>query len=351
MKIAILGPLDTPISKDALGGTEIWTYNFAEKLIEKGHSVNLFASEGSNFSGKLVESARRDEVEIPGPVLKVSKDKIIECSIKQMQSVIESQGDFDLVHISNCNFYFYLPLLHQLKKPVVLTVHSYNFDGEEAGSLFTKYPQPCYVFNANSFKKTWPEPKNYKVIYTGIDLDSFEFNHDPKRYIFWMGRIHKDKGIEDAIKFAQRSGEELVIAGPVRNEEYFNQEVKPFLAENIKFVGELNHLNKVDFYKNAKAFLMTTKREESFGLVAAEALACGTPVLTYDRGALSEVVSDGETGFVVSPDDIEDLIKKAKLLNTINREKCRERVEKLFNLDTMVENYIKLYKQLLEEDE
>ena len=349
MKIAIIGLLDTPITKDSLGGTEIWTYNFAEKLISLGHEVTLFASEGSSFSGKFYQVANRSDVELPGSVLKLSKEKIVEFSIKQINEVIKIQDQFDIIHISNCNFYFYLPFIKKFHIPVIITVHSYNFSGSHAKELFEKYPQPFYVFNAKSFEKTWPAPKKYQVIYTGINLNDFEYNPNPENYIFWMGRIHQDKGIQDAIKFAQKSKEKLTIAGPIRNQEYFDQEVEPFLSDKIQYVGELNQIEKVDYYKKAKAFLLTTKREESFGLVAVEAMACGTPVIAYNRGALAEVISDGETGFVVEPDNIGELVEKSKLIDSIDRKACRARVEKNFDIDLMTKNYLDLYQKLLEE--
>ncbi|MEI6144584.1 MAG: glycosyltransferase family 4 protein [Candidatus Berkelbacteria bacterium] len=349
MKIAILAALDTPVSADSLGGTEIWTHQYAEELISKGHDVTLFASEGSSFPGKLFESAKRSDVELPGQLLQVSREKIVEFSIRQIEEVIKIQDQFDIIHLSNCNFDFYLPYVKKFHKPVVLTVHSYNFSGEKAEELFLKYPEVFYVFNANSFKKTWPEPRHYCVIHTGINLANFEFNQSPENYIFWMGRIHKDKGIEDAIEFAKKTGEKMIIAGPIRDQEYFDLEVGPYLSSNIEYVGELDHKKKVQYYKQAKAFLMTTKRDESFGLVAAESLACGTPVIAYDRGALSEVISDNETGFIVEPDNIEQLVEKSKLIDSVDRAACRQRVEKNFNISAMTDKYLELYKKLMEE--
>jgi len=350
MKIAIVGMLDTPITKNSLGGTEIWTYHFAEKLVELGHDVKLYASEGSHFSGPVIESAKRSQIEIPGEILQVDKEKIIKYSVKQIKEVIKKQAQFDIIHISNCNFNFYLPYIKNFYRPVIITVHSYNFPGNEAGKLFKKYPEPFYVFNAESFKKTWPEPKKYQAIYTGINVNKFIYKSKAQNYIFWMGRIHRDKGIEDAMKFAAKSAEELIFAGPIRNQEYFDLNVRPYLSTNIKYVGELDSKKKVKYYGNAKAFLITTKRDESFGLVAAEAMACGTPVLAYNRGALSEIIEDGMTGYVVEPDNVDQLVEKSKQINQINRRKCRDRVEKKFNIKTMIKDYIELYKKLLEKN-
>lgn len=349
MKIAIVCPLDTPITKNAFGGTEIWNYVYAEKLFAEGHKVTIFASEGSEFSGKIIEVVQRKQVEVPADVLTLSKEEQVAYSINQLLTVLEREEQFDVIHISNCNFYFYLPLLRLFKKPIVLTVHSYNFSGLEAGNLFNSFPVPTYVFNAESFKKVWPVPQKYQVIYPGINLADFEYNKQPDDYIFWMGRIHPDKGIEDAIKFAQKVNKKVIIAGPIRKEEYFNREVKPFLSDKIRYIGELNHEKKVKYYKNAKAFLVTTKRDESFGLVAAEAMACGTPVLAYDRGALPEIIEDGVTGFIIEPNNIEQLIERSKQLGQLNRQKCRERIKKKFNIEIMVEKYIELYQKLLED--
>jgi len=352
MKIAILGALDTPITKNSLGGTEIWTYHFIECLTALGNSVTLFASEESSFSGTLVESVKRSDIEISGEILRVDKKKIIKYSIRQIKDVIKKQTQFDIIHISNCNFYFYLPYIKEFHKPVIITVHSYNFSGDVASELFGKYTEAYYVFNAKSFKKTWPEPRRYSVIYTGINLANFEFNQHPENYIFWMGRIHKDKGIEDAIQFAKKTREKMIIAGPVRDQEYFDLEVKPFLSEMVEYIGELDSKKKIEYYKNAKAFLVTTKRDESFGLVAAESMACGTPVVAYNRGALAEVVADGETGFIVEPDNIDQLVEKSKLIDSINRQSCRKRVEENFDIKIMMERYLELYQKLLEaEDE
>lgn len=346
MKIALVGPLDSPVKKDASAGSEIWTYNFAEQLKKRGITTSLYAASGSEFSGELIITVDyKDLLKNDGG--SISKTKFAFFSISEMVQVVHDQAKYDLIHLSVYSLTYYFPLIELITKPVIVTLHGLSFKKEDAKILLSKNPKANFVAISNSLLTDWDRPRNYKVIHNGISLTNFLFTEGKRKYFFWMGRISKEKGVEDAIKFAQKTKEELIIAGPIRDEEYFNQFVKPNLNSKIRYVGGLGLKEKIKYYQGAKAFLMPVKWEEPFGLVAVEAMACGTPVIAYDRGALPEIISDGIDGFIVKPDDIDGLIKAAKKIEEINRKKCREKVESHFTLEKMVDEYLDYYEEVM----
>jgi len=346
MKIALVGPLDSPVKKNASAGSEIWTYNFAEQLKMRGISPSLYAASGSEFSGELITTVDyKDLLESDGG--DISKTKFAFFSISEMVRVVHDQARYDLIHLSVYSLTYYLPLIELIAKPIIATLHGLPFKKEDAKILLSKIPKINFAVISNSLLTDLERSRNYKVIYNGINLPDFPFAAGKRKYFFWMGRISKEKGVEDAIKFAQKIKEELIIAGPIRDEEYFNQFVKPNLNSKIRYVGGLGLKEKVKYYQGAKAFLMPIKWEEPFGLVAIEAMACGTPVIAYDRGALPEIISAGSDGFIVKPNEVEGLIKAAKKIIEIDRKKCREKVEKHFTLEKMVDEYLNYYKEIM----
>lgn len=344
MKIAIVGPIDNPVSGNSTAGTEIWTYNFSEELVKGGHDVTLFASAGSRFSGKLEQVIGGSAVRKEGSREEVSRPKFSLFSIKEMVDVVRNQDKFDLIHLSVYSFHYALPLIDLIKIPVVITVHGTAFSDREIGEVFNLYKSPHYVFISRFFTKKWSGPKNFETIYNGIDVAKFELSLSPQNYFFWMGRLSPEKGVEDAITFAEKTGNSLVLAGPIRDRDYFNQKIKPKIGGKIKYVGELDFKNKIGYYKNAKAFLMPAKWEEPFGLVVIEAMACGTPVIAYNRGALPEIIDNGKTGFIVKNDSIPAMVEAAGKLDSIDRQNCRHFVENNFSLKQMTEKYLTLYE-------
>lgn len=188
-----------------------------------------------------------------------------------------------------------------------------------------------------------------KVIPNGIDVSQYDFCDSPSNHLLYLGRLNREKGVLTAIEVAKAAGEKLIVAGnSVGNEEwsFFLHELQPFLNdERISFRGQVNFQEKVELFRNAKALLFPIERREPFGLVMIESMACGTPVIAFRKGSVSEVVEHEKTGFVV--DTKEEMIEAIRRISKLDRQSCRKRVEERFTLDKMVNRYEELYQKLL----
>lgn len=346
MKIALVGAIDSATGKNSSAGTEIWTYNFILELTARGHKVVLFGSKDSKVEQPLVASVDSKDI-INSDTGQISRARLAYYSIEQMSELIKRQDDFDLIHLSVYALQYYLPLIKLLHKPIVATVHGSALSREDADKILPLVKQVNFVLISNSFLSSWGKPEKYKVIYNGIRINDFPFKEKKDDYYFWMGRISLEKGLNDAVEFAIKTNSKLIIAGPKRQPEFFNQYVKPKLSDKIEYVGELGLAEKVKYYQRAKAFLMPIKWEEPFGLVAVEAMACGTPVIAYNRGAMSEIITDKVDGILVRPDNIDELIKSADYVSKIDHQKCRTKVKNKFSIDVMVDEYLKYYQEIL----
>lgn len=201
------------------------------------------------------------------------------------------------------------------------------------------------------------------MIHHGVDTNLYKFCPKKDNYLLWLGRLSKakdkygnfmdPKGVKWAIKLARETNSELLLSGNVEDPEFFRKEVKPYLSKKIKWIGPVSFeqpLTKKQvarLMQKAKVFLMTTQLNEAFGLVMAEAQSCGTPVIGFDRGPVSEIVINGKTGFVVKSNNIKALKKALKNIEKIKPEDCRKNIEKNFSLEKMVQNYEKTYKKII----
>ncbi len=347
MKIAIVGEISKPISKNSYGGTETWTYNLIEELSKRGHKITLFSIKESKISGKLEPVCSRNDL-ISYKEKDFSKTKITLYVINQLLEVYKRASDFDLIHMSIFSFFYTLPFAHNLSKPVIITVHGYkDMIAKDMKKIFSKFSHPHFVFPAKAFIKNWPLPKHYSVIPHGIKTSDFNPTKKPLDYYLWIGRICEEKGVEDAIEFAERTHNNLVIAGAIDSRSYFKEKIKPHLSNKIRYVGVLTNGQKAIHYRKAKALLFTSLIKEAFGLVITEALASGTPVIAYNVDPVKELILDKKTGFVVKKGSIDRLIKAAKKIEAIDRVKCREDALKRFSIEVMADAYEKLYKELI----
>jgi glycosyltransferase involved in cell wall biosynthesis len=258
-----------------------------------------------------------------------------------------------------------LLVAEKLKTPILTTVHAQMTpEVDEVLSCFNKVKNSYLISLSYAHKKLAKKAKIWKVIHNGVDTSLYAFQEKKEDYLFWLGRLSKardekgnfldPKGVRWAIRLARGTGQKLILSGNVEDKKFFEKDVKPYLSKKIQWLGPISGeqpLSKKKVAKlmqNARAFLMTINWYEPFGLVMAEAMSCGTPVIGFDRGSVSELVIDGKTGFVVKPEEgIEGLKKALRKIGHIKPRDCREHVANNFSLEKMVSNYEKAYKEII----
>ncbi len=352
LKIAQLAPPWLAIPPKKYGGVELIIHHLTEGLLERGHDVTLFACGGSKTNAKL-ESVFKEPLywegfpweEPYGPLL-------------HSVTCFEKASDFDIIHN---HFHFWgICLEHLVKTPVLTTYHS-SFEKiirEKTikYKVLKRYKNTPIVPISNSQKKIKGLNLNFtRTIYNGIDVKRFDFKENPSEYLAWMGRITPKKGVLEAIKTAKKANLPLKIAAKIdknseRDVKFYNQEIRPLIDnEQIQYLGEIGgYKKKSQFLKNALALINPIKWEEPFGLVMAEAMACGTPVIVFDRGSARELIKNKKTGFIVK--NINQAARAVKDIASIDRKDCRSRAEEKFSKERMVEEYEKLYYKVLSED-
>ena len=350
LKVAQIAPLWFSIPPKKYGGIERIVHFLTEELVKRGHEVTLFASGDSETKAKLVSVC-------PESLIKAGyswQDPF--WNLENLSTAFKRANDFDILH-SHLDIWA-LPFQNLTKVPVLHTLHNQLYkasitrEGERKSTrleIFEKHKKETLaVFISKSERKNSAIkfPKSW-VVYNGIDVSQFKFNPNPEDHFIWIARIDPYKGIENAIAAAEIAGVKLLLAGrldPYR-EDYFKTKIKPHLSNKIKYLGELSGKELSDFYGKAKACLYPIEWEEPFGLIMVEAMACGAPVIAFDRGSVREVIKDGKTGFVVN--NIKEMVKAIKKIDEIKRKDCRNWVEEKFNYQRMVDDYEKIYYEIL----
>ncbi len=348
LRIALGATLHKKVNKDAKGGTEVFLYFLARELVRKGHEVTVFASGDSQVAGILKPLASEEEIN------KIEQGQRIFYGYQLLESenIALNQNKFDIIHINYFEPFLFSPFSKLISKPVIYSVHSDLFVSESWQKVMqeTVKSEDKFVFvSKNAFEQA-KLLKNKLYIYNGIDTSLYPLSSSHQNYLLWLGRIRKKKGLKEAIEAAVKSQERLIVSGVIDNPEeklFFEQEIKPLVNKfkNIDLRGASNFSEKVKLYQGAKAFLFPISWEEPFGLTMIEAMACGTPVIAFNRGAVSEIITDNISGFIVN--NLDEMVKKIKMLGQINRQECRKRVEENFNLDRVVTNYESLYYSLI----
>lgn len=342
-----MAPLWFPIPPKKYGGSERIISFLTERFVEKGHQVTLFAPGNSQTKAKLVAPVKKGVFEMGAKWGAYWWNNLIH------SMAFEKADQFDIIH---CHWgimgaFFQRIIKKKNKKtPVVIhTMHNIPKTPHLRWKVYEHYKNDLnLVFISESEKRDPPlKFKNSWVIYNGIDLKPFAFNPKPKDHFIWVARVCPAKGPETAIKIALKAGVKLKLAGQIQpqHQDYFKTNIKPYLNKQIQFIGELNQKELGRFYSQAKGCLYPIDWEEPFGLVMVESMAAGTPVIAFDRGSVPEVIKDGKTGFIVKT--IAEAVKAVKKIDQINRQDCRDHVAEKFTLETMANEYEKLYYKLI----
>ena len=351
MKIAIVGHLKYPIAKPFAGGLEAFTYDFVNALQKRGHDVTLFAAGDSDPSLPLVSAVDKATVLDSQDRFGETDDHWIEAvedaAYTNVMQNICSQSDFDIVHNHTLSP---IPLRYadRLGSRLVTTLHVPPLP-RLRNELMSKFAQDCGKFvnishaNANAWSTLLP---NQSVIHNGVNVGFWGKCCDTKQHrAIWFGRILADKGTHLAIKAAHLAGLPIDIVGPIADQAYFDNEILPRLRETDCYHGHQTHQQLCSLISRSKVALVTPCWDEPFGLVVAEALACGTPVAGFRRGALPEIVSPS-VGCLAAPDDVLGLAHAIKACQTLDGAACRRRVQDLFSINAMVSGYEHVYRSM-----
>lgn len=349
LRIAQIAPLWYNIPPEKYGGTELVVCNLTEELVRMGHNVTLFATGKSKTSAKLFS---------------VYPDSLIENGIKwhnseynllNLQKAVEMQDKFDIIHSHILKWdLFFAPFS---KTAFVSTIHSLLGTGKKEElktsmtlKMYQNFPKHKAITISDSQRKLAVVDLDFLgTVYNGVRLDTLKFNEKGGDCLIWISRFARKKGAREAIKIAKRAGMKIILAGRIEDEPeeiYFNTYIKPEINDrDVFYLGELNKKELSDFYGRGKALLYPISWHEPFGLVMAEAMACGTPVIAYKMGSAPEVVKDGVTGFVVKDENA--AVEAVKNLDKINRADCRKWVEEKFSSEVMAKGYEKIYYDLI----
>ncbi|MGQ1786286.1 glycosyltransferase family 4 protein [Saccharicrinis sp. GN24d3] len=334
MKIAILAPIAWRTPPLKYGPWEQVASNITEGLVDKGMDVTLFATGDSNTKGKLssvCEHAYAEDTTID--------PKVAECL--HISHLMEQANQFDIIH----NNYDFLPLSYSrlIKTPIVTTIH--GFSSPKIIPVFKKYNSTSHYVSISDSNRN-PDLNYEATVYNGININEFIFSGEPDDYLLFFGRIHRDKGTYEAIEIAKKTKRKLVISGFIQDQEYFNQKVKPYINdEDIVYVGNSGPKQRLKLLSQACALLHPISFQEPFGLSVVEAMACGTPVIAFNKGSMPELILHEKTGFLVS--NIDQAIEAISHIQHINRNECTKWVTSMFSRQKMTEGYLKVYRKIL----
>ena len=336
MKIAQVAPLIESVPPKFYGGTERVVSYLTEELVAQGHDVTLFASGDSITSARLVPCCQQSlrsnpAVRDPIPYYMMMLDQV-----RRMAS------SFDVVHFHIDQFHF--PIFRTTARKTLTTLHGRQ-DLPDLQQLYQAFPEMSVVSISDAQRDPIPFANFAGTVSHGLPQNLHRPTFEPRGgYLSFLGRISPEKRLDRAIEIARAVGFPLKIAAKVDavDVEYFEDRIKPLLnGDDIQFVGEISDRDKTQFLGEASALLFPIDWPEPFGMVMIEAMACGTPVLAFDHGAVREVVDEGITGFIV--DSVESGIATIPRLLALDRSRVRRQFDERFTAESMAKAYVALY--------
>lgn len=332
-----------PVSETSCGGAEQMLWLLERRMHGRGWNTTVAACEDSRIKGEL----------LPTGSVPAQHDMYPQREEEHCRAILRALSfrSFDVIHDKSLGFWRHAS---KIDGPVLVTLHlPREFYGEE---VFSHLPPNLFFNCVSESQAAWYRdiPRMLGVVRNGIALDMFPFSGQKSDYVLWLGRICPEKGTHLAIEAAERAGVRLVVAGSVypfsSHRRYFDEEVKPRVHASrgrISLVESPAFAHKVELLRHARALLQPTLATETSSLVAMEAMACGTPVIAFRRGAIPEIVVHGETGFVVR--NVADMVAAIRDIDHVWPAACRAHVEANFSAERMADDYEGLYAQVIAE--
>jgi glycosyltransferase involved in cell wall biosynthesis len=341
MRIAQVAPLTEAVPPTLYGGTERVISWLTEELVTLGHDVTLFASGDSVTSAKLEPMWPR-ALRLDGTVRDPNA-----LHMTTIEKVYRRSYEFDLVHFHLD--YYPFSLMSRQATPFLTTLHG-RLDLPEHHPTFEVFSDVPIVSISNSQRRPIPKANWMTTVHHGLPADLLQPQPVQPRYLAFLGRISPEKRVDRAIRIARRCGLPLRIAAKVdrADQDYFDEMIKPLLSTpGVDFIGEIGDDQKSEFLSGAIALLVPIDWPEPFGLVMIEAMACGAPVVAFNRGSVSEIIEDGVTGFVV--EDETSAAGAVREIGALSRATVRRRFEERFTARRMAEDYLRLYRSMIAE--
>ena len=337
LRIAHIAPVATTIPPPKSGSVETMTALLTDGLVARGHDVTLFATGDSKTTARLHATYPHGYWHD----LNMWPWELYE--MLNLAAAVERAAEFDIIHYEAAYYPISLAFVRLSPTPIVQTLH--HAPSEAEVSLWSRYPEAPFVAISNEQARLLAGLNVVGTVLHGIDTDAFALRERAEDYLLFLGRFTEGKGVLQAIELARRVGMCLILAAA--EDDYYRQHVAPHVdGRRIVYFGEADLEAKVKLYGGARALVYPIQAGEPFGLVLAEAMACGTPVAALDRGAVREIVDDGVTGLVFG--DLEQMANELHRVFDLDRRRVRERAVARFGCGRMVDEYVAVYRRLVD---
>jgi glycosyltransferase involved in cell wall biosynthesis len=308
-----------------------------EGLVDRGHDVTLFATADSKTRAKLYAAYPHgywhDENMWPWELYEMLN----------LAAAVERATEFDIIHYEAAYYPMSLAFARLSPTPILQTLHHSPSPAEV--KLWLRYPEAPFVAISAEQARLLTGLRIIGTVLHGIETDRFIFREHPEDYLLFLGRFTAGKGVLQAIELAKRVGMRLILAAA--EDEYYRERVAPHVdGRHVVYYGEADFDAKVKLYGGARALLYPVQAREPFGLVLAEAMACGTPVAALDLGAVREIVDDGVTGRIF--ENLEQMANELTRVFDLDRRRVHARAVERFGVARMVDEYVEVYRRLVE---
>jgi glycosyltransferase involved in cell wall biosynthesis len=343
MRIAQVAPLYESVPPQLYGGTERIVHHLTEALVGLGHEVTLYAAGDSRTSAELVSVCARSLRLDPTCIDSLAHH------MTMLERISHEHRRYDVVHFHIDYLHFMMSRSLGLRQ--LTTLHG-RLDLPELGPLYHAFPDMPVVSISDAQRRPLPQANWVGTVLHGLSPDLFAPTFEPGNYFAFVGRVSREKRVDRAIAIAKALQVPLRIAAKIdkQDREYYEEHVAHLFEDPlVEYVGEIADCDKARFVGGARALLFPIDWPEPFGLVMIEAMACGTPVVAFDHGSVREVLEDGVTGYIVR--DMPSAIEAASQASRLDRRRIRETFEQKFSSQRMAEDYLALYRELMETPE